>query len=122
MLEHPDLQHIFSDRRAEMVSKDKRLRIFHPPEAACRTSSSATLSGRLCSTDVRLEVVGPRNPSREAARGWLQRLVGLATARTTGGDLISLPTPSYQYRRLLNCNPSYLDSGLGFGITYMRVQ
>ena len=65
---------------------------------------AATLSGRLCSTDVRLEVVGPRNPSREAARGWLQRLVGLATAQTTESDLISLPTPPYQYRRLFNLN------------------
>ena len=49
------------------------LHIFKNYEA--RTSSSATPNGRPNTTGDLLEVVGPRNPESEAARGWLQRLV-----------------------------------------------
>ena len=40
-----------------------------------RTSSSATLNGSSNLSGDLLEADGPRNPSCEAARGWLQRLV-----------------------------------------------
>ncbi len=41
-----------------------------------RTSSSATPNRQTNSSSDLLKIVGPRNPESEAARGWLQRLVG----------------------------------------------